>query len=121
MTKIKIGDLVTAHNNKSFDELVNLNLKAKDAFIIAKAIKLFGSEVESYLKVRDEKIKEYGEEIDGKIAISHTSDNFSKFIEEMNEVETTEVELDFTPLSIDVLGENEISAKTLVILNFMFA
>ena len=121
MTKIKIGNLVLAHNNGSFEELMKLNLKAKDAFVISRAIKKFSVEIEAYLKVRDEKIKEYGKEIDGKMAIGPDSENFSKYVEEMGEVETTEIEFDFEPLDINILGEEAISARTLVLLDFMFA
>lgn len=121
MIKIKLGLLVLAHTEGYLNELLNLKLKAKDAFLLSKAVKKIGEEVETYLKIRDQKVKELGTVEDGKEVLKSDSENFPKFIKEMAEIDQTEIELDFEPFSMDVLGDNYISPKTLLALEFMFA
>lgn len=89
------------------------------AFRLALAVKKAASELDSFNKIQEEKIREYGEDIgDNKIQV--TAENYPKFVSEMNELLNQEVIIEgFTPVSIEEFGDAKIEPRHFISLDWL--
>lgn len=121
MIKMTLGELVIAEQEGALVEIAKLDLKIKDAIKLTKVLKKVTEELSVFRQVRDEKIKKYGVEKDGNVVIESNSEHLETFLAEINEVQNNTLEFDFEPFEYEAIGdESKISAKTLLLLNFLF-
>ena len=121
MIKMTLGELVIAEQEGALVEIAKLDLKIKDAIKLTKVLKKVTEELSVFRQVRDEKIKKYGVEKDGNIIIEPNSEHLDTFLAEIKEVQNNTLEFDFDPFEYEVIGdESKISAKMLLLLNFLF-
>ena len=107
----KLGQIVNAQ--EGLEILVNLKFKAKKLFEVSKFVELATKEIESFNKVREEKIKQYGEkiEVDGKELFSVSEDNKDTFLSEITDLLETEIEIDVPEIRLEDFGDVEMSPK----------
>ena len=121
MIKMTLGELVIAEQEGALVEIAKLDLKIKDAIKLTNVLKKVTEELSVFRQVRDEKIKKYGVQKDGNIIIEPNSEHLDTFLAEIKEVQNNILEFDFDPFEYEVIGdESKISAKTLLLLNFLF-
>ncbi len=109
--KITLGEILNGKN--SLEKLISKEIKIKTAFKLSKLAKMVTEEMQLYEEQRIGLVKKYGDEPDEKGATAVKPENNQKFIEELTELTGVEVELDFEPISVDELGDIEISAGDL--------
>ena len=80
-----------------FDVLNNIASKVtgKLAYLVTKNARKISEELQEYTDIRNNKLRQYGEERDGQISLSVDSENYPKFIAEMAEYDEIELELSF--------------------------
>lgn len=83
---------------------------------VLKAKKSVAAVVEDYVEVKNDLIREYGEEVDGGVQIDPRAPGFAEFNEKYNELATAEVEFSPVALSPRLLDMIELSADDLDIL-----
>ena len=127
---IKLIELI--NSVESLNYLSELKLPAKTSFVIGKFLKDVTPEIETYNKIRSERVKEYGtvmldeegKEVtddSGNVRYSfkdkgsnELNENGKKFIEEMNEVEEKELDIKIPEINISDLSFNTIEPKYLI-------
>ena len=67
----------------------------KLAYLVTKNARKISEELQEYTDIRNNKLRQYGEERDGQIFLSIDSENYPKFIAEMAEYDEIELELSF--------------------------
>jgi len=103
------------------DILGGLKLKALTSFKIKNIINQVNSQYEKYIETQNERIKYYGQEVQGEIdQYKFSPENKIKIQKELDELLNKEIELDFEQLSIEDLGDIEIEANLLVNLDWLF-
>jgi len=114
--------LMTIKTSKEYlDMLGGLKLKALTSFKIKNIIKQVNEEYSQYIETQNERIKHYGEEIEGEVGqYKFSPENKSKLQKELDELCNKEIELTFEPIPIEELGEVEIEANLLVNLDWVF-
>jgi len=79
--------------------LTQINIKGKKSFDIAKQLKKAAEELDVFKKIKDEKIKFYGKEIETPQGPGHSiepdSENFPIFLKEMEEIVDQDSETNF--------------------------
>ena len=91
------------------DILGGLKLKALTSFKIKNIIKQVNSQYDQYVETQNERIKHYGQEVEGEIGqYKFSPENKIKIQKELDE------------LSIEDLGDIEIEANLLVNLDWLF-
>ena len=90
-----------------------MKFKAKKLFEVSKFVELATKEIESFNKVREEKIKQYGEkiEVDGKELFSVSEDNKDTFLSEITDLLDSEIEIDVPEIRLEDFGDVEMSPK----------
>ena len=116
--KIKFDKIIASREAlvKFLDE--NGKMPAEKAFKIAKALKLINNEIEAFDKVRNAKIKEYGEEKEkGNFQVKN--ENIEKFQDELKPILEKEIDLDIEKIEIKDL-KDEIDVKLILPLEWLF-
>lgn len=121
---IKLGQVV--NSKEGLEMLSDIKVKAKIAFSIKKLIDVTSKEIESFEKVREDKIRQYGEtrtNDEGKEVVEVSKENQESFLNEMNELFNETVNLEVPNISMDdfLNNETEITAKTLISLDWVFS
>lgn len=117
---------------ESLNKLAECKLPAGISFSLGKFLKEIAPEVETYYKVRSEKIKEYGEVVkddegnevkdkNGELTYSFSikgtkelTESGKKYVAEMEELENKNLELKIPEIKIADLGKVEIEPKFLL-------
>lgn len=107
-----IGDLVTAQ--PALDRLAALPLPTKAAYTVAKLCRLVTQETKDFYKVREDTIRELGEEVGDQIRVK--PDNLKEYIRRVEELSTFEVTLDWSPLNASALGDSPVTAADIMAL-----
>ena len=122
--KLTLKQLVLAHN--TIKELnTTKGLKGSVAYKIAKNYKLIEDEMEPYLKTEQAVVQKYALKDDnGEYRVSNNQYLFStQDIEtvqnELNEIQTEEVEIDIKTISLDDLEDVGLSGEQLINIEFM--
>jgi hypothetical protein len=125
--KLKLGVLVNAQT--ALNDLASRQLIAKTAFRIGRNLKVIGNEIELYEKQRVELAKKYGtldaernqykfeKTVDGKSVPDKESGE--KFIAELNDLLTTEIEIAITPIPLSDLADVKMSAGDMTMLDWL--
>lgn len=99
--------------------LLGKDLPIKAAWSLTKLIKTFDKELGEIEEFRVNLIKKLGvADEEGNVQVPN--EKMNEFIDQFNELLMTEIEVDFTPISIDSLGDIQVSAKDLMALGKIF-
>lgn len=99
--------------------LLEKELPLKVSWRLNKLVKAFDKELQGIEDGRVSLVKKYGVEDDTK-NVRVPEDKMPSFIQEFNEFLSEEVEFEFEPISVDVIGDVNISAKDLMVLDKLF-
>ena len=111
--KVKLAVVVSA--SEAMGRLASQAMPASTSFRIAKNLKVVQSELESYDETRKKLIEKHGK--DGEI--SPDSKNWEKFIDEMNELLGTEIDLKIDKIKQSTLSKVEVSPADLLSVDFL--
>jgi hypothetical protein len=100
------------------NKLVDLALPAKSSYKFVKIMKKFNDELKMLEDERQKLINKYGEEKDGVVSVleKHKED----FLKEFSELLETQIDVDWDPISIDSLGNVELSVSEITKIQFLF-
>jgi len=91
----------------------------KGSIAIAKNLRKLNEELKEFLETRDELIKKYGEVTeDGMITLKIDSENFSKYIQEIEPIGQMKFNVDLVKITYDDLPET-ITPEQVLALDFM--
>jgi hypothetical protein len=107
--KITLRDVTPMFD--SLNVLMNLPLPAKDSYRLSLAAKTIQEKLVAYEQVRRGLVTKYGEKVDNEDVIRVKPENAAAFQKEMEGLLNEEIEVNFKPISIALLGENKISAR----------
>jgi len=102
--------------------LTSLPLRARTSFRLAKLTKSLDSHLEIFQESRKEVIEKYqSEETDdnGNTKMVIPADNIEEYSKEITELISEEVEIDVPEITLDDLGNIEIEAKHLSVLDWL--
>jgi len=95
---------------KSMDE------KGKVAVKIARNIRMIDDELKEYYQYEAELFKKYGEEKDGQLVIDKNSDNYQKFLNEMQPLDNEEVSFNFRRFTDEELENSSLNVNQVLLL-----
>lgn len=99
-----------------------LKLAAKSAYHVAKLARLVAQETRHFYEQRDALIKELGtKREDGGFELKRDSDAFPRFGEQINELAAVPVEIPWSPITLEMFGDEKVSAADLQALGPLFA
>ena len=78
--------------------------------------RMIDDELKEYYELEAELFRKYGEEKDGDLIISKDSENYKKFLEEIEPLNNNEVSFDFRKLAEDELAQSTLTASQMAIL-----
>jgi len=119
--KIKLGLLVNSKEGLSI--IATSKFKATKLFEITKFVKKANEEIESFEKVRQEKIKQYGEEQTndkGEKVMQVASDKINDFVADIEDLFNSEIDIDVPKILVEDLGDTEMSPNILLSLGYIF-
>tara|TARA_R100001082_G_scaffold90610_1_gene57168 strand:+ start:1955 stop:2317 length:363 start_codon:yes stop_codon:yes gene_type:complete len=116
---MKLGLLVNSQN--SLEIISNLKFKATELFKVTKFVQLAIEEINSFNKIKEKKIKEFGEEktINNKPVFEVKPENKEQFFAEMEELLNQDIELEVPEISLDAFGDIEMSPKEFLSLKWL--
>lgn len=101
------------------NRLAGLKLRGKAAYHVTKLCRLVTQELNHSEEVRVKLVREVGEtDKDGNVTVP--GDKIAEFQQQLKEAYETPVKLDWNPITLDMIGENEISAADLIALGPLF-
>ena len=96
--------------------LKNMNEKGKVAVKIARNIRMIDDELKEYYQYEAELFKKYGEEKDGQLVIDKNSDNYQKFLNEMQPLDNEEVSFNFRRFTDEELENSSLNVNQVLLL-----
>jgi hypothetical protein len=115
--KLKLGQLVNAQ--PALNDLAAKQLLAKTAFRIGRNLKTINVELELYDKQRVELAKKFGTLDEAKQQYKFENGSGEKFVEELNAMLATEIEIAVTPILLTDLDDVKISAANMAALDWL--
>lgn len=125
MIKIYLGEIDPILT--SLDSLINKELPIKLSYSLSKLVKTLESEFKILSEKRNKLIDKYAEKDDknkfitiieqGKQRVKIKEESMEECNNKLQELFNIEVEINFEPISIDLLGDISISAKDLLVLD----
>jgi hypothetical protein len=100
---VTLGELVQAE--EALQRLAEVKLPAKQAYHVAKLVRLIKAETQHYHAQREEAIRELGDATADGSEIRVPPDKMPEFMKRLNELFTVETRIDWTPLSVADLPE----------------
>lgn len=117
MIKVKISDIVNETEN--LKTLQTMKLPIKVSYRIMRLINKLQSELTIYDTKRNELIKEFGEvNEEGNYSVKDP-EKIKEFTEKIKEVLEVEIEIDFEPIDVEMLGDLQVEPRLLT--PFIFA
>jgi uncharacterized protein YjiS (DUF1127 family) len=95
---VTLGDLVQAE--EALQRLSEVKLPAKQAYHVAKLVRLIKAETQHYHSQREEAIRELGETSTDGQEVRVPPDKMPEFIKRLNEMFAIETRIDWTPLRL---------------------
>ena len=96
----------------------DVKLPVRTSFKLSKIIKTLSNELSSVEETKIKLFKKYGSQNeDGQLQILPETEEHENFIRELGELMSEEVDLDIKPISIDDLGDINISVKDMLALS----
>jgi len=96
--------------------LKSMNEKGKVAVKIARNIRMIDDELKEYYQYEAELFKKYGEEKDGQLVIDKNSENYQKFINEMQPLDNEEVSFNFRRFTDEELENSSLNVNQVLLL-----
>jgi len=96
--------------------LKNMNEKGKVAVKIARNIRMIDDELKEYYQYEAELFKKYGEEKDGQLVIDKNSENYQKFLNEMQPLDNEEVSFNFRRFTDEELENSSLNVNQVLLL-----
>ena len=96
--------------------LKSMEEKGKVAVKIARNIRMIDDELKEYYQYEAELFKKYGEEKDGQLVIDKNSDNYQKFINEMQPLDNEEVSFNFRRFTDEELENSSLNVNQVLLL-----
>ena len=117
--QIKLKQIIDSETGLAI--ITNLKFKATELFKVTKFVEACDQEIKSFNSVREEKIKEFGEqkEVDGKQVFEVPKDNQEQFFTEMEDLLNQDIELDVPEISLDAFGDIEMSPREFLSLKWL--
>jgi len=100
------------------NKLVDLALPAKSSYKFVKIMKKFNEELKMMEDERQKLINKYGEEKEGTVIV--LDGNRETFLKEFGDLLETQIDVDWDPISIDSLGNVELSVAEITKIQFLF-
>jgi hypothetical protein len=127
--KIKLADIVNNASSKTnedgtikeeslFVQLQEVKFPVKVSYRIKRLISKLEPILKAYNEKRNELVKEFGEIQEDKTLKVSDPEKLKLFYEKINELLTTEEEVEFEAIKVEELGDIEVPAKLLI--NFVF-
>jgi len=111
--KVKLETIVSAR--PKLEKLFSLPLPAKTSYRVMRLMKKITSELKMFEQKRIDLVKKYGEPTENNKNIYNVKpDEILNFQKDMQEVLDVEIEIEFEPLTLDMLGNNAMSASDLL-------
>lgn len=115
--KLRLGEIRQMKDPMTV--ILDKDLPIKSAWRLNKLIKVFDKELADIEEFRISLVKRLGE-VDEEGNVQVPSDKMEDFVTEFNELLSTEVEFEFEPIEIDSIGDINVTAKDLMILEKIF-
>jgi len=96
--------------------LKGMDEKGKVAVKIARNIRMIDDELKEYYQYEAELFKKYGEEKDGQLVIDKNSENYQKFINEMQPLDNEEVSFNFRRFTDEELENSSLNVNQVLLL-----
>ena len=96
---------------QSLESLMNVPLPAKESYRLGLVAKQIQDKLVVYEQTRHKIVTKYGEKIESEGVIRVKPENAEQFGREMEGLLAEEIEVNFTPISISLLGESKMSAR----------
>lgn len=113
--KVKLSELIESF--PALQALASTKLPAKISYQVGKFVSIYTKELELYDKVRLEKAKELGTLTEDGQSYQFQGENAAIFKTETEELLAVEVEISKEPIKVADLGDVEIEAKHLAVLD----
>ncbi len=114
---MKLRILVEA--TEAIQKLLDLRLPSKTSFKIQRSLRPILSELETFENERKALIQRFAQpDDDGRLQIP--PDKMDEFLKEMNDLLDVEIDLSVSKISIEELGDTEMSVRDLLLLEFLF-
>ena len=120
---VAIADFPNANGEMSqgsLSKLLSKELPIKTAYTLGKLFIKIKSELQQYYQYRDNLIKKYGKEENGKYSIESSNENFEEFKKGHIELLSIPVDINFEPLELESLGDIKLSAMDMGNLEMFF-
>lgn len=100
---LTLGELVQAE--EALERLIEVKLPAKQAYHVAKLVRLVKAETQHYHSQREESIRELGDAVPDGSEIRVSPDKMPEFLKRLNELHAVETRIDWTPLHLQDLPD----------------
>lgn len=101
-------------------KLLEQQISVKAGFKLSKILKDFSKELGELEDQRQKLIRQYGETVDNQITITDPK-KLEKFHEEFGELLKEEIAFEYDPISIDLLGDVNLTVAEVTVLSVLFA
>lgn len=119
MLSAKLNQILKSDEKLALKNLISEKLPAKTSLLIVKVIKKCQEEITNFYEVRNKKIIEYGEKLEGD-NYQVKKENLQKFNEEILPLLNLNIELNIEKkLMLDELGDIKITPENLLILDWL--
>lgn len=113
--KIKLHEIV--NSVESLKELQKVDFPVKVSYKIKRLVDKLNPILEAYGTKKNDLIKEYGTEVDGKVAVTDP-EKIPLFLEKHSELVDVDEEVEFEPIKLEEIGDIKIAPEKLV--SFLF-
>ena len=96
--------------------LKSMEEKGKVAVKIARNIRMIDDELKEYYQYEAELFKKFGEEKDGQLVIDKNSENYQKFLNEMQPLDNEEVSFNFRRFTDEELENSSLNVNQVLLL-----
>lgn len=118
---VRIVNAIGETNSGPLQRLAQEKMPGSVAFKVARNIRIFSREMETYGQAKNDLINQYGDtEEDGSIGINQESAKWGEFAKAFDELLNTEISLDITLLTESDVSSINVSPIDLLILDFLF-
>ena len=114
--------------NRDMDIYINAlskisdNVTGKLAYAVARNIRKLSNELVEYQNMNNKTIEKYGTKNDkGTYSIRVDSEEYLKYLEEMQDVQDLEYEIDIQTVSEDIIENSNLNAQEILSIDFMIA
>lgn len=115
--KIELGRVINSQQTiqEIYQQMTEKKVKAKLAWRFMSIVKEMEEPNKRFNDLRNDLIKKYGKETEDRgFSIEPNTEEFSKFIEELNDLASEEIELNIKKISIDDIEDIEIEIDKLM-------